>query len=267
MAERHKERGASARESDAAIIRRQLVWLGLVLGGLGLAWAGYQWGEDRGWGDTDRAVTRHLKLGDEAMLANRPADALDHYQAVAERWPQHERATQALTQLAQAQQNMGQFDAAMQTFDVLLKRLDGVAEKKDLRAYTLLQTGKLERERGNHDAARKVFARVRTEHPRTDWSGEALSGIGQTWQVEKQYDKARSAYRQLILEAPRGFLAADAQAAIGACYEAEEKPKEALQAYKAVIANYPSAVWDQAKARIEALSKQMDAGKSRAKKS
>ncbi len=264
---KNKGRNSGERESDAAIIRRQLLWLAIVLGGLGLSWFAYQWGEDRGWGNADRAVTRHLKMGDDGMLNNRMADAASHYQSVVERWPSHEKATQAMTQLAQAQQNMGQLDAAMGTFGALLQRLEGQEAKKDLRAYTLLQMGKLDRERGNFDAARTVYERVRKEHPRTDWSGEALSGIGQAWQAEKQYDKARDAFKRLILEAPRGFLAADAQASIGACYEAQEKPSEALKAYKAVIANYPSAVWDQAKARIEALSKQTHATKGPKKKS
>ena len=52
---------------------------------------------------------------------------------------------------------------------------------------------------------------------------------------------------------PAGFLAAEAQSSIGACLEAQGKDKDAMRAYQVVLDKYPSAVWDQAKARIDYL--------------
>jgi TolA-binding protein len=112
----------------------------------------------------------------------------------------------------------------------------------------------------------ELFERVRKEHPKTDWSGEALTGIAQVYQAQKDYLRARKTFQQVIAEMPGGFLAAEAQASIGSCLEAEEKVKEAVNAYQVVLDKYPSAVWDQAKARIEVLKKQLE-DKKRAKKS
>ena len=68
-------------------------------------------------------------------------------------------------------------------------------------------------------------------------------------------------------DVPGGFLAAEAQTSIGACYEAESNTKAALKAYQLVLDKYPSAVWDAAKARVEALKQtvETDRGKHRSR--
>ena len=105
----------------------------------------------------------------------------------------------------------------------------------------------MQKDRLDFDSALKNLARVRAEHPKTDWSGEALNTIGQVYQAQKKYDEARQSYAQLIKELPGGFLAAEAQAGIGECYEAQEQPAKAKAAYQVVLDKYPSAVWETAK--------------------
>jgi TolA-binding protein len=75
---------------------------------------------------------------------------------------------------------------------------------------------------------------------------------------EKDYARAMKSFGALIKEMPAGFLAAEAQSSIGECLEAQEKFKEAIRAYQVVLDKYPSAVWDQAKSRIELLKKRLE---------
>ncbi len=162
-----------------------------------------------------------------------------------------------MTQLASAYQGLGQLDKAQEALQQLVTRLEEVNDHSDLHAYTLLQLGKMQKERLDFSNALKTLERVRVEHPKTDWSGEALNTVAQVHQGQKNYDEARKAYGLLIKELPGGFLAAEAQAGIGECYEAEGQPRKALQAYQVVLDKYPSAVWETAKSHIEALKKDL----------
>ena len=104
---------------------------------------------------------------------------------------------------------------------------------------------------------------MRAEHPKTDWAGEAQSGIGGVLQSQRRFAEARAAYGVLVKELPGGFLAAEAQTAIGECYEAEGNLRAAQRAYQAVLDRYPSAVWDTAKARLDALKKDLETKKGK----
>lgn len=258
--------GGTRSADDKRVIRRQLGWIA-GLAGLGLlGWLIWSWGQDSGWGNADRAVKAKLDRGDKAFIANDLRKAAAQYQSVVDRYPTHVQATQALTQLGAALQSLGQLDEAQKAYGKLMDMLQGKPEKADLRAYTLLQMAKLEKDRNAPDSALELFERVRKEHPKTDWSGEALTGIAQVHQGKKDYPQARKVFQQVIIEMPGGFLAAEAQASIGACLEAEEKIAEAVRAYQVVLDKYPSAVWDQAKSRIDILKKQLE-DKKKSKKS
>jgi TolA-binding protein len=239
--------------SDAQIIRRQiLIVFGIlaVLGGLYGAWL---WGEDTGWGNADRAVKMKLDKANAAFV-NRDLDgAISIYERLVAKYPTHPMVSQALTQLGTAYEEKGQLDKAAATYQTLLQGLGD--DKSDLKAYTMLQIGKLMRQEANFNGAIQQFAAVRAYKPGSDWAGEALSETGGAWQDQKDYPKAMAAYRQLIKEMPAGFLAAEAQSAIGECYEDQDKIKDAIKAYQVVLDKYPSAVWDQAKARIDILKK------------
>lgn len=254
--------------SDAVVIRRQLAWtLGvlLVLGGAYGVWA---WGQDNGWGNADRAVASKLAKGEAAFVAGRLDEAVAQYQRVADRYPMHPQATQALTQLATALQQQGRLSEALTALQKLSAKLGEGQDKPDLKAYTLLQIAKVRKDLADFDGAMQAFNEVREKHPKTDWSGEAQSGIGGVYQAQRRWPEARKAYEVLVKELPGGFLAAEAQTAIGECYESEQNPRAALKAYQSVIDKYPSAVWDTAKARMDALKKEIDAksGKTPSKK-
>jgi TolA-binding protein len=77
------------------------------------------------------------------------------------------------------------------------------------------------------------------------------------YQEQRDFKKAMGFFRQVIKEFPKGFLAAEAQGALGECLEAQGKTREALKAYQVVLDDYPSAVWDQAKQRIDALKSRL----------
>jgi TolA-binding protein len=111
---------------------------------------------------------------------------------------------------------------------------------------------------GDFPGALEAYQEVRARHPKTDWSGEAQSGIGEVMEAQGKYKEARQAYAVLVKEMPGGFLAAEAQTSIGSCYEQEKNPKAALKAYQTVLDKYPSVVWDTAKARVDALKKQLE---------
>ena len=250
--------------TDGEIIRRQIIIVASILGFLGLCYGAWLWGEDTGWGNADRAVKMKLDKANAAFVARDLDGAIAIYDRVVRKYPKHAMVTQALTQLATAYEEKGSLDKAAETYQLLLGQLG--EEKGDLKAYTMLQIGKLLRQQGSFDAAIKQFEQVRSYKPGSDWAGEALSETGKAWQDQKKYPEAMAAYKQLIKEMPAGFLAAEAQSSIGECYEAQDKIKDAIKAYQVVLEKYPSAVWDQAKARIDLLKKRLEKPKERLEK-
>jgi TolA-binding protein len=259
--EQAREGGRSPEERRS--IRRQLAWMGAMLALCLLAFFVVQWGQDSGWGNPDVAIKNRFTKGEAAFVAGRFDLAAVQYEAVVRRYPKHEKVNQALTQLASAYQGMGDSEKALDALQKLVANLEAGGERGgDLHAYTLLQIGKLQKDRMDYSAALETLERVRKEHPKTDWSGEALNSIGEVQQAQKRYSEARASFTQLIHELPGGFLAAEAQSGIGECFEAEGQVRKALQAYQVVLDKYPSAVWETAKARIDALKKDL-AGKGR----
>lgn len=263
MAKANKGKAAAAAPVDeGTVIRRQLKWIAIVLAaglGLGLAW---WWGQDNGWGDADRAVAYKLKKGEAATMQGRPDLAEAQYAAVATRYPAHAQATHALTQWAAALQQQGKLTESLVTLQALLARLASAPDKADLKAYTLLQIGKTKKDLADLEGALATFRQVREQHPKTDWSGEAQSGIGSVYMAQRRFPEARQAYAVLIKELPGGFMAAEAQTAIGECLEAEGDMAGAARAYQRVLDKYPPPVWDTAKARLENLKKSRDAVKA-----
>ncbi|HXB98473.1 MAG TPA: tetratricopeptide repeat protein [bacterium] len=252
---------------DAAVIRRQLVWIVGVLVVAVLGYGVWLWGQDNGWGNPDRAVTHHLELGEAAFVAGRLDDAVAQYKRVVDKYPQNPQAVQARTQLATAYQQEGHLSDALAVLQGLVALLQGPADKPDLHAYTLLQIGQVKASLADYLGALDAYHSVLLGYPKTDWAGEAQSGIGQVYQDQRQFAKAREAYQKLVKDVPGGFLAAEAQTSIGACYESEANTRSALKAYQLVLDKYPSAVWDTAKARVDALKKTLesDPGKHRSR--
>lgn len=248
----------AAVEDSSAVIRRQLIILGLLFA-LGLVgYAVYRWGTDIGWGNPDRAVKNKMDFAQQALVERRLPDTIRLYSQVIERYPNHPTATQAQMGLASAYEDSSQPGKAVEIYQQLLAKLAKDPAKSDLRAFTLLQIAKLHAVQGDHEQALKEFAQVRAGYPGSDWAGEALEGTGKSYQARKEYDRAIESYRLLIKEFSKGFLAAAAQSAIGECYEAQEKFSLAFKAYQAVLDGYPSAVWDDARAKMESLQKKMD---------
>jgi len=267
MANATVRKPASKAGDDAAVIRRQLAWIAGILAVALLGYGVWLWGQDSGWGNPDRAVTHHLERGEAAFVAGRLDDAIGHYQRVVEKYPKHPQAIQARTQLATAYQQQGRLSDALAVLQSLVDLLQGPADKPDLHAYTLLQIGQVKTSLSDYPGALTAFQAVKQGYPKTDWAGEAQSGIGLVYQNQRLYAKAREAYQLLVKDVPGGFLAAEAQTSIGACYEAESNTKAALKAYQLVLDKYPSAVWDAAKARVEALKQtvETDRGKHRSR--
>jgi tetratricopeptide (TPR) repeat protein len=251
-------------EQERKSIRRQLKWMGGLLG-LGIvSMLVLHWGQSTGWGNPDRAVKDRFTKGEADFVAGRFDLAAQQYQEVVDRYPQHPQVDQALTQLSSAYQGMGKLDLALDALQKLVVRLEAANDRSDLHAYTLLQIGKMQKDNGDYVDALVSLNRVRNEHPKTDWSGEALNTIGQVYEAQKKFPEARGCFTQLIKELPGGFLAAEAQSGIGECYEGEGQPRKALKAYQLVLDKYPSAVWETAKAHIDSLKKDL-ANKSSAK--
>ena len=251
---------------DQRSIRKQILWIVGIFGSLILLFLVFRWGQDSGWGDPDRAVKARFAKGEHAFVEGRFDLAAEQYAAVVKHFPKHPQANQALTQLASAYQGEGKLDLAQDALKQLVQRLEAANDHSDLHAYTLLQLGKLQKERLDPTGAISTLERVRAEHPKTDWSGEALNTIAQVHQAAKQYELARQSFGQLIKELPGGFLAAEAQSGIGECYEAEGQTRAAIKAYQVVLDKYPSAVWETAKTRIETLKKELEKPKPTSKR-
>jgi tetratricopeptide (TPR) repeat protein len=257
MASKQKVKSDLQLEEDRRSIRRQLAWMGGIVVFVLAAFLVLRWGQDTGWGDPDKAVKMRFARGEAAFVAGNFQLAVEQYGQVVQRYPNHPQVNTALTQLASAYQGLGKLDEALQALQQLVTRLEAANDHSDLHAYTLLQIGKMQKDRNDYGAALVALQRVRTEHPKTDWAGEALNTIGEVYEAQKDYPKARASFAELIKELPGGFLAAEAQGGIGECYEAEDQPRKALLAYQVVLDKYPSAVWETAKARIDALKKDL----------
>jgi TolA-binding protein len=259
---RPAEKSEGQSTEDAAIVRKQLLWIVGILVGAALVSAGIYWGRETGWGDPAKAVARKMAQGEAAFVANDLDGAVRYYAAVVRRYPKDPQASQALTQEATALQQLGRLSEALAVLQSLDQRLADAGEKSDLKAYTLLQIAKVKKDLTDLDGAMATYQKVRTDHPKTDWAGEAQSGIGAVLQAEHKYKDARAAYQVLVKELPGGFLAAEAQTAIGECLEAEGDLKGARRAYQTVLDHYPQAVWDSAKARLDALKKDLENAKA-----
>jgi tetratricopeptide (TPR) repeat protein len=250
-------------DESSAIIRRQLFILLAIALSVAAAWALWQWGEDRGWGNPDRAIRHKMEKAQQALVERRLEDTIQQYAQVISRYPSNPLVVQARMGLASAYEESGRLPEAVEAYQALLTGIEADKSKSDLRAFTQLQIAKLHAQEGNQDQALPEFEAVRKNYPGSDWAGEALEGQGKAWQARRDYKRAMASYRQLIHDFPKGFLAAGAQSAIGECYEAQEQFSKALKAYQTVLDAYPSAVWDDAKQRIEALRAKMDASKEK----
>jgi tetratricopeptide (TPR) repeat protein len=253
-----KGKADDERRDDAAVIRLQLTWMMAIVAVMGIGSAVWWWGQDTGWGNADRAVATKMARGEAAFVAGRLDDAAAQYARILAKYPDHPQAVQARTQLATAYQQLGRLTDALNVLQALTDSLKGAADKPDLHAYALLQIGKVRSDLADFSGALAAYQSVRVGYPKTDWAGEAQSGIGQVYQAQRRFTEARDAYGQLVKELPGGFLAAEAQTSIGACYEAEFNTKAAVKAYQLVLDKYPSAVWDTAKARVDALKKDLE---------
>ena len=244
--------------SDAGVIRRQILWIVAILILGGFVWGVWWWGQDTGWGNADRAISTKMEQGEKDFVAGRMDAAALQYRRIVDRYPQHPRAAQAMTQLSSVLQQLGRKQEALVVLQQLYATLEGQPGHGDLQAYTLLQIADVKKDLGDFPGALQAYSDVKIGHPKTDWAGEAQSGTGDVLQAQGKYKEAREAYGVLVKELPGGFLAAEAQTSIGQCYEHEKDPAAALKAYRLVLAKYPSAVWDTAKARVDVLEKQLE---------
>lgn len=245
-------------EKDRALIQRQLLWTLAAMGGLGLLALGWSLGQDRGWGNPERAVAAKLAQGEKAQVSGRLAEAAEAYRKVAERYPQHPQAPQAMVQLASLRQQLGRHREALEVLVKLEARLSADPSKKDMWAYTLLQLGEARRQLGDYAGAEQAYAQVRSRFPGSDWAGEAQQGRGKVLQAQGLYAKARAAYQVLAREMPGGFLAAEAETSIGECYQLEKNPRAALRTYESIMRRYPDPVWEGVKDRADALRKELE---------
>lgn len=245
-------------QGDAGVVRRQVLVMLAVLVLAGGAWGIWWWGQDTGWGNPDRAVATKMAQGEKDFVSGRMDDAVVEYRAIVDRYPENANASQAMTQLAAVLQQMGRKQEALDVLGKLYAALANQPSRADLQAYVLLQIGEVKKDLGDYAGSLQAYSEVRTKHPKTDWAGEAQSGTGDVLQAQGKYSDARAAYKVLVKELPGGFLAAEAQTSIGQCYEQEKNPRAAIKAYQVVLDKYPSAVWDTAKARVDALKKELE---------
>jgi len=259
---RSRRRSAPKDESRWQVMRRQIVILLALVAAVAAGYGVWLWGEDNGWGDPQKAFTNKMARAQQAVVERRLYDAIGLYQKVIQKYAKNKDVDYAYTQLASAYSETGQLDLAARTYDDLLKR--NVAT--DLQGFTQLQVAEIYAQKGEVSRAEEYYQQVIDQHPNSDWASQALLGMARMHQNLRDYKKALPIYAQVIKKYPRGFLAAEAQAAIGECYEIQRDYKKALQAYQKVLDDYPSAVWDQAKQKIDALKERQKA-EARDKKS
>lgn len=171
----------------------------------------------------------YFKAGDYANAAANFERFLNQYQTRDAEIPYR---TDAILRLADSYYAMKRYSDAVRAYA-------RASEESDRKDYVLYQTAQAQANAGNTTQAIAAYRKLRSEHPRSDWSTAAQYQIGALHFQLQQYDQAIAEFQRLIQEAPNDPLAARAQYSIGDALYNAGRLDEAVDAYRAVLDRYP----------------------------
>lgn len=152
------------------------------------------------------------------------AKASEALQTLVNDFPNSERAAPALAELGRIQNEMGNYDRALNYYQQLLEKDDRYEQE----AYLGIANAQLEL--GNIDEARQNFERVLSI---SSENGAARVGLGKVLMQDGRQDEARRFF-QLVAENNTTEIGAEAQYMLGESYQAEGDRESALEAYSRV---------------------------------
>jgi TolA-binding protein len=153
---------------------------------------------------------------------------------------------------------MQKWEQAMQAYQQL-KDLD---PKSVIAAWAALKIAECQLGDNRIEDAIQTYSGVTQEYPGTDWYAEARMGLGVAYEKKKDYDAALEHYQYIVQHYGGGFLAAEALVNMGQCFLQKGNEAKAKLLYEQVVAEYPEAMSDDAKNRLEALKQGKTDGQS-----
>ncbi|CAN5473604.1 hypothetical protein BH23BAC4_BH23BAC4_02430 [soil metagenome] len=144
-----------------------------------------------------------LRLGDSYYALRRFSDAQAVYQRAAQ---QPQGADYALFQMAQAQRDGGNLDAALNTLDRLLQQ----HPNSSLAPQTRHARGAIHFQAQRYDEAIAAYEIVLQRHPGSAMAARSQYGIGDAHYNARRYAEAERAYRVVLERYPESPVVADA---------------------------------------------------------
>jgi TolA-binding protein len=122
------------------------------------------------------------------------------------RYPKSPDASDALYELAWAQQNLGRLDDALKTYERVTTITNSEAA-----ARARFMTGEIHFQRKEHAEAVRHFFTVAYAYPYPQWQAAAHYEAGRCFEVLEKLDQARKSYREIIDKYPNSEKAKPAQ--------------------------------------------------------
>jgi tetratricopeptide (TPR) repeat protein len=223
-----------------------LITLAILAGIAGLVQI---WGYNTGWGNPERLVQRYLTAGQSLTLAKRYDAAIRQYTKILSLKTSEENTRQALIAMADLYRERGEWARSIEIYT----RLRTQDPTSVLSAWAGLQIGDDLLDSAQYAQAQQTFAEVSRLFPKSDWDAEARLGQGKALEKEEKFLEAIKVYQDLVKDYAGGFLAAEALSYVGECYELQGDLQAARKAYQTILDKYPATTWDDAKARLNRL--------------
>lgn len=166
----------------------------------------------------------YYNLADAYTRTDSLAQASEALRTLVNDFPNSERAAPALAELGRLQNEMGNYDQALNYYQQLLEKDDRYQQE----AY--LGIGNAQLELGNINEARQNFEHVLSINSE---NGAARVGLGKVLMQDGRQDEARRFF-QLVAENNTTEIGAEAQYLLGESYQSEGDREAALEAYSKV---------------------------------
>ena len=151
-------------------------------------------------------VSKLLHSGQAAAQLQKWQQSEQYLTLCVERYPDSPDASDALYELAWAQQNLGRLDDALKTYERVTTITEGEAA-----ARARFMTGEIHFERKEHAEAVRHFFTVAYAYPYPQWQAAAHYEAGRCFEVLGKVEQARKSYREIVDKYPDSEKAKPAQ--------------------------------------------------------
>ncbi len=166
----------------------------------------------------------YFNMGDAYLRVNNKQEAANTFETIVNDFPQSERATAALAELARIQFELGYYQESINRYRELFEK-DSRYEQE-----AMLGIGNANLALGNRDDARQDFERVLAVNPENN---AARNGLGKVLFRDGRLEEARRFFN-LVADNDNTAIGAEAQYLAGETYRQEGNTERAVEAYTRV---------------------------------